>query len=66
MKLQLDAARIVDVVLAPSVRMDFRGLNVEQLKPGTAVSIEGVPHRTIKDEVRATTLTIGQRTFELR
>lgn len=65
MKLRVDQ-RVVDVVLAPPVRMEFRALSAENLKNGTAVSIDAVPHKTVQNEVRATTLTIGERTFELR
>jgi hypothetical protein len=33
--------KTLTVILAPPVRMDFRGLNEDTLKPGVAVTIEG-------------------------
>jgi hypothetical protein len=54
------------VILAPTVRMDFRDLTEEMLKPGTTVSVQGVPHRKTGDELRAETLTLGNRSFEMR
>ena len=54
------------VVLAPPVRMDFRGLTDEVLKPGVAITFEAVPHKQTRDELRATTITIGAREFDLR
>jgi len=36
------------------------------LKPGTAVTIEAYPSKTAKDELRAITVTINGRTFEMR
>jgi hypothetical protein len=65
LKLEADQKQI-DVVLAPPVRMDFRGLNIETLKPGGTVTIEAYPSKQTANEVRATTLTINGRTFELR
>jgi hypothetical protein len=54
------------VILAPTVRMDFRDLTEEMLKPGITVSVQGFPHKRTADEFRAETLTIGNRTFEMR
>jgi hypothetical protein len=65
MKLTADG-KTVDVILAPPVRMDFRGLTIETVKPGATATIEAYPSKTVKDEVRAITLTINGRTFELR
>jgi hypothetical protein len=65
MKLDVDK-KISDIVLAPPVRMDFRGLTIEALKPGITVSIEGFPSKQTKDEFRATTITINGKTTELR
>jgi len=46
--------------------MDFRGLTEEMLKPGVAVTIQGFVSKKTPDEVRAETIAIGQRTFDLR
>lgn len=55
-----------NVILAPPVRMDFRGLTEDMLKPGTTVSVEGFPGRRAADEVRAETITVSGRSFDLR
>ena len=65
MKIDVDK-KILDVVLAPPVRMEFRGLVVEMLKPGVTVSIEGFPSKLTRDEFRATTITVNGKTTELR
>lgn len=63
----LDAAgRVWTIVLAPPVRMEFRGLTEQILKPGVTVSVEGFPNKRISGELRAETMTVGQRTFDLR
>ena len=54
------------VILAPPVRMDFRGLTEDMLKPGVAVSIEGFVSKRDANEVRAATITVGKRSFDLR
>src|SRR5215212_3819469 len=41
------------VVLAPPVRMDFRGLTAEMLKPGATVIVEGFTSERSPDELRA-------------
>jgi hypothetical protein len=55
-----------DVVLAPPVRMDFRGLVQEDIQPGTAITFQAVPSRRNPNELRAETVTIGKTTTELR
>jgi len=54
------------VILAPPVRMDFRGLTEDMLKPGVSVTVQGFVSKKTGDEVRAETIAIGQRTFDLR
>ena len=54
------------VILAPPVRMDFRDLTEPMLKPGTTVSVRGLVHSRIPGELRAETITIGKRSFDLR
>jgi len=65
MKIEVDKM-MLDVVLAPASRMEFRGLEEGMLKPGVTVSVVAYPSREIKDELRAETITIGGRTTELR
>jgi hypothetical protein len=60
------AGRTWTIILAPPVRMDFRGLNEDMLKPGVAVVVEGFPSRQRGDELRAETITVNKRTFDLR
>ena len=54
------------VILAPPVRMDFRGLTEPMLKPGVAVNVEGFVSRRTSNELRAEVILIGKRTFDLR
>ena len=54
------------VILAPPVRMDFRGLTEPMLKPGAPVSVEGFVRRGTSNELRAETITLGTRSFDLR
>lgn len=65
MKLDVDK-KIFDVVLAPPVRMDFRGLTIETLKPGVTISIEAYPSKQTRDELRAATVTMNGKTTDLR
>jgi len=59
-------SKTLTVILAPPVRMDFRGLTEEMLKPGVAVTIEGFVSKRTATEVRAEILTVGKRSFDLR
>jgi hypothetical protein len=54
------------IVLAPPVRMDFRNLTKEMLKPGVAVSVEGFVSKRSPSEVRAEMITVAKRSFDLR
>ena len=54
------------VVLAPSSRMERRGLPKIMLAPGTTATIVGYPNRTDRDEMRAERITIQGKTVELR
>ena len=65
--IRLDAGgKSVTVILAPPPRMDFRGLTEENLAVGTTATVEAFPSKTVADEFRATTITIGGRSTELR
>jgi hypothetical protein len=54
------------VVLAPPTRMENRGLPRTALAPGTTAKVEGYPHRTDPEEMRAERITIDGKTVELR
>jgi Family of unknown function (DUF6152) len=54
------------VVLAPPSRMERRGLTREELAVGVKASVEGYPHRTTRDELRAERITVSGETVELR
>jgi hypothetical protein len=58
--------KLASVILAPPARMDFRGLSKPALVSGVQVTVEAYPHRQKADEFRAITITIGNRTTELR
>jgi len=60
------SGKLVNVVLAPPPRMDFRNLTEDNLKVGTTVTVDAFPNKAVADEVRATTITIGGRATELR
>jgi len=55
-----------NVVLAPSSRMQHRGLDKAALKPGTTATVEGYPNRAKPDEMRAERITVNGKTVELR
>lgn len=55
------------VVLAPLNRMRNRGMTDDSmLAVGDTVRVVGYPHRTIKTEMRAERIIIGDLTIELR
>jgi hypothetical protein len=64
---RIDAAgKMLDVVLAPPVRMEFRGLPERTFQTGLTITVEAVPSKTKPNEVRAQTLTINGKTTEMR
>ncbi len=54
------------VVLPPPTRAIAMGLSADLLRPGTRVVAVGHPHRREPREMRALTLSVGDRTFRLR
>ena len=54
------------VVLAPTSRMQARGLTREMLKAGTRATVVGYANRQTPTELRAERITIGDKTSELR
>jgi hypothetical protein len=65
LKIEVDK-KIIDVVLAPAPRMEFRGLEENMLKSGATISVVAYPSKQTKDELRAETITVGGRSTELR
>ncbi len=54
------------VVLAPPSRMEKRGLDRAELRPGVRATVMGYPHRSEPNELRAERITIHGETTELR
>jgi len=64
---RLEAADLTwDVVLAPTARMQARGLSEEMLAPGTKATVVGYRHKKHDSEMRAERITVGGKTVELR
>lgn len=54
------------VILAPTRRMESRGLSKDALVPGKEVIIEAYPRRDGTAEMRAERITVDGKTIELR
>lgn len=65
MKLE-SGGKTLDVVLAPSVRMEFRDVNSGNLKAGTSVTLSAVPSKQTPNEFRGQTMTLGRNQVDLR
>ena len=65
-KIDAGGGNTLDVVLAPPVRMAFRGLSNDSIKTGLTISVDAVPSKRTPNEVRAQTITINGKTTELR
>jgi hypothetical protein len=61
-----DGPKVWHVILAPPSRMERRGLEKGQLKPGVAATVEGYPNRDKPEELRAERIIIDGKTIELR
>jgi hypothetical protein len=55
-----------DVVLAPTSRMDARGLTEAMIAPGQRISMTGYARRDGAAEMRIERVTAGGKTVELR
>ncbi|MBB6226362.1 DUF6152 family protein [Polymorphobacter multimanifer] len=55
-----------DVVLAPTSRMEARGLEKDALSKARAVTLEGYPRSDGTTEMRIERVTLGDKTIELR
>jgi hypothetical protein len=54
------------VILAPTSRMESRGVPTKKIAKGSKLRVVGYPHKTIKDEMRAERIYVGDAKFELR
>jgi hypothetical protein len=54
------------VFLAPTSRMQTRGVPTDKLAKGNQVRVVGYPHKEIKDEMRAERIFINGEKYELR
>ena len=55
-----------DVVLAPTARMEARGLTQAMLGPGQTVTLVGYPRSDGTTEMRIERVIVGNKTVELR
>ena len=58
--------RVWDVILAPTARMEARGLRRAMLEPRRPVTLVGYPRKDGTAEMRIERVVIGDRTVELR
>ena len=65
LRLQVDGKTWL-AVLAPPSRMESRGLAKMDIRPGATVTLEGYPHRSKADEMRAERIITEGKTVELR
>ncbi|GAB3268606.1 DUF6152 family protein [Larkinella harenae] len=54
------------VVLAPTSRMQERGVSAAMLEKGATVRVVGYPHKKVKNEMRAERIFIDGKKYELR
>jgi hypothetical protein len=54
------------VILAPTSRMESRGVPSDKIVKGSKLRVVGYPHKTIKDEMRAERIYVDDVKFELR
>jgi hypothetical protein len=58
--------RVWDVILAPTRRMEARGLTEEMVRPGQRITLVGYPRRDGTAEMRIERVIVGNQTVELR
>jgi hypothetical protein len=54
------------VILAPTSRMESRGVPSDKIVKGSKLRVVGYPHKKIKDEMRAERIYVDNVKFELR
>lgn len=62
----LNNKKVWTVVLAPTSRMQARGVTADMIKKGNSLRVVGYPHKEIKDEMRAERVFINDQKYELR
>lgn len=58
--------KLWDVILAPTSRMEARGLTRAEIEPGKRLRLTGYVRRDGTTEMRVERIMIGQKTVELR
>ncbi len=58
--------KLWDVILAPTGRMEARGLTRAEIEPGKRIRLTGYVRRDGTTEMRVERIMIGQKTVELR
>src|SRR5687767_6052766 len=61
-----DKKQTWEVILAPTSRMESRGVPTDKIKKGSKLRVVGYPHKTVKDEMRAERIYVDDVKFELR
>jgi hypothetical protein len=64
-KLSIDG-KTWTAVLAPPFRMENRGLSNSAIAVGATIRLEGYPHRSKSDEMRAERIIVNGKSIELR
>ncbi|WP_205511039.1 DUF6152 family protein [Longitalea arenae] len=54
------------VILAPTSRMESRGVPSDKITKGSKLRVVGYPHKKIKDEMRAERIFVDNVKYELR
>ncbi|THU30751.1 hypothetical protein FAM09_29565 [Niastella caeni] len=54
------------VILAPTSRMESRGVPADKIVKGSKLRVVGYPHKSINDEMRAERIYVNNVKFELR
>lgn len=54
------------VILAPTSRMESRGVPIDKIVKGSKLRVVGYPHKSIKNEMRAERIYVDTAKFELR
>jgi hypothetical protein len=54
------------VILAPTSRMESRGVPTDKIKKGSSLRVVGYPHKEGKDEMRAERIFVDGTKYELR
>ena len=54
------------VILAPTSRMETRGVPIDKIKKGSQLRVTGYPHKEIKNEMRAERIYVDGTKYELR